>query len=50
MAAYGLSKAQDVPEVRGLRDAWVAAVEHLRAIVEQVMTDVPPDVWEGIDG
>lgn len=50
MAAHGPSKAQDVPEVRGLRDAWVAAVEHLRAVVEQVLADVPPEVWEGIDG
>jgi soluble cytochrome b562 len=50
MAAHGPSKAQDVPEVRGLRDAWVAAVENLRTVVEQVMADVPYEVWEGIDG
>jgi hypothetical protein len=50
MAAHGPSKAQDVPEVRGLHDAWVAAVEHLRTVIEQVLSDVPPEVWEGIDG
>jgi len=50
MAAHGPSKAQDVPEVQARRDAWVAAVEHLCAVVGQVMADVPPEVWEGIDG
>ena len=50
MAAHGPSKAKDLPEVRELRDAWVAAVEHLRTVVEQVMADVPSEVWEGIDG
>ena len=47
---HGPSHAQYGHEVQARRDAWVAAVEHLRAVVEQVMTDVPPDVWEGIDG
>lgn len=50
VAAHGPSKAKDVPEVWELRDAWVAAVENLRIVVEQVMFDVPPEVWEGIDG
>jgi hypothetical protein len=50
MATHGPSKAKDAPEVQELRDAWVAAVEHLRAVVEQVMADVPSEVWEGIDG
>lgn len=50
MAAYGPSEAKGVPEVGQLRDAWGAAVEHLRAVVEQVLADVPPEVWEGIDG
>ena len=50
MAGHGPSKAKDAPEVRQLRDAWVAAVEYLRAVVEQVMADVPPATWEGIDG
>ena len=50
MAAHGPSKAKDVPEVRQLRDAWVEAVENLRAVVEQVLADVPPEVWEDIDG
>jgi hypothetical protein len=50
MAAHGPSKAKGVPEVRELRDAWVAAVENLRAVIEQVMANVPPEVWEGIDG
>jgi hypothetical protein len=50
MAAHGPSKAQDAPEVQELRDAWVAAVENLRIVVEQVLSDMPPEVWEGIDG
>ena len=50
MVAHGPSKAKDVPEVQALRDTWVAAVENLRAVVEQVMAEVPPETWEGIDG
>jgi hypothetical protein len=47
---HGPSHAQYGNEVQARRDAWVAAVEHLRAVIEQVMADVPPATWEGIDG
>lgn len=47
---HGPSHAQYGNEVQARRDAWVAAVEHLHAVVEQVMADVPPEVWEGING
>ena len=50
MAAHGPSKAKGMPEVQVLRDAWVVATEHLRTVVEQVLADVPPGTWEGIDG
>ena len=47
---HGPSHAQYGNEVQARRDAWVAAAEHLRAVVEQVLADVPSEVWEGIDG
>jgi hypothetical protein len=47
---HGPSHAQYGNEVQARRDAWVAVVEHLHAVVEQVMADVPPEVWEGING
>lgn len=50
MAAHGPSKAKDIAEIQSLRDAWVASVENLRGVVDQVMAEVPPEIWEGIDG
>ena len=50
MALHGPSRAKDVPEVQALRNIWVEKVENLRTVVERVMADVPPEVWEGIDG
>jgi hypothetical protein len=50
MAAYGPSKAKDVPEVQARREAWVASVGNLCSIAEQVVAAVPSETWEGLDG
>ena len=46
----GPSHAEHGPKVQALRNAWAASVENLRAAIEQVIADVPPETWEGIDG
>nr|MBC8255047.1 hypothetical protein [Ardenticatenia bacterium] len=50
MALYGASKAKTMSEVQSLREAWIASVENLRAVVDRVMAESPPETWEGIDG
>jgi len=47
MTLYGPSKAKDIAEVQALR---VASVENLQNVAEQVIADVPPETWEGING
>lgn len=50
MTLHGPSKSKTVARVQALREAWIASVGNLRAVVDRDMADLPPATWEGIDG